>query len=178
MTFFFNYLVNWYYAFMVNAGHSAETQTSCTFGLMTSKGLTDLLRALIFVVSLAWYTRKTYALFPLPFTWIFRDLSKFIFDPTCVSLFRKYLQEKEPKSCEHLDQIMRIYLRSFNQSQKASKRNLSSIFSQNDDDGKYANGTWLGNESKTATKRIFEEYIIRLQPCFDRFKETNSYKAL
>lgn len=39
-------------------------------------------------------------------------------------------------------------------------------------------GTWLGDESKTATKRIFEEYIERLQPSFERFKKTNSFMAL
>ena len=149
---------------MVNTDLGPGGGTYCAFGILTSKGISDLLRALSFVASLAWYTRKTYALFPLPFTWIFRDLSKFIFDPTCVSVFRKYLIKEERGKCEYLDQIMRIYLRSFNQSMKSSARNLSSIFEPPTDSVANLDGrrSWIGNESKTATKRIFEEYIERL----------------
>ena len=101
----------------------------------------------------------------------------------CVEVFRKYLQQEEKDKCEYLDQIMRIYLRSFNQPEKQSRRNLSSIFENTDaisgkDSHVFGRGTWLGNESKTATKRIFEEYIERLQPSFQRFKQTHSFMAL
>jgi hypothetical protein len=118
ITFFLNYFINWYYAILVNTDLGPGKGTFCVLGILTSKGISDLLRAWSFVASLAWYTRETYELFPLPFTWIFRDLSKFIFDPMCVEVFRKYLQQEEKDKCEYLDQIMRIYLRSFNQPEK------------------------------------------------------------
>ena len=43
-------------------------------------------------------TRKCWAFFPLPFTWILKDFSKFIFEPLCVEVFKEYLEKKEPES--------------------------------------------------------------------------------
>jgi hypothetical protein len=56
-----------------------------------------------FMGSLLYCTRKCYGLFPLPFTWIFRDLSKFIFEPVCLRVFRKYLVEKERAKVQYLE---------------------------------------------------------------------------
>jgi hypothetical protein len=68
-------------------------------------------RAFTFVFFLFWFTRKCTDEFPLPFTWIFKDLSKFIFEPMCVQIFRRYLEEKEGGQIEFLEEIMQIYLR-------------------------------------------------------------------
>jgi len=104
-------------------------------------------------------------MFPLPFTWIFRDLSKFIFEPYCVHVFRKYLKEKEKASLFHLDEIMRIYLNSFKV-----------------DDKKHQDGSQIGtfflNSSESTAKQIFLEHISRLQESFERFKKTEAFSAL
>ena len=68
---------------------------------------------LSFFVSLMYCTRKCYGLFPLPFTWIFRDFSKFIFEPLCLSVFRNYLYKVERDKCRYLDSIMQLYIKSF-----------------------------------------------------------------
>ena len=81
-------------------------------GIFDLKGFGDMLRAIIFVFFLYWYTRQSPDEFPLPFTWIFKDLSKFIFELVCVQVFRKYLEQKEGGQIEFLEEIMQIYLRS------------------------------------------------------------------
>lgn len=94
LSFLINYLLNWYYALLVTSNH-VTTEKHCLLGLFTPKGLGDMCRAFTFVFFLFWFTRKSTDDFPLPFTWIFKDLSKFIFEPMCVQIFRKYLEEKE-----------------------------------------------------------------------------------
>ena len=89
-SFVVNYIVNWYYAMFVTSG-VISNQNICIFGLFTPKGVGDIERALTFVFFLFWFTRKCSDEFPLPFTWIFKDLSKFIFEPMCVQIFRRYL---------------------------------------------------------------------------------------
>ena len=96
-------------------------------------------------------------MFPLPFTWIFRDLSKFIFEPYCVKVFRNYLKQEESSKIEYLDEIMRIYLNSFKKGQaidingKLGKdRNSKEI------------GTFLMNNSESTAKQIFLEHINEL----------------
>ena len=136
----------------------------CIFGVFSAIGLGDILRAIAFMSSLIYCTRKCYGLFPLPFTWIFKDLSKFIFEPLCVKVFRQYLNEKEKGKSEYLEEIMRIYLRSF---KDPEMRQFSSDV-----------GTYLMRANETTSRQLFLEYINRLQPSFDRFKRTIAYKAL
>jgi len=69
---------------------------SCVFGLLHFNTVGDLFRSLGFVAVLYYLTKKSNQYFPLPFTWIFKDLSKFIFEPTCIKVYQQYLSEKEP----------------------------------------------------------------------------------
>jgi len=101
-------------------------------------------------------------MFPLPFTWIFKDLSKFIFEPMCVKIFKNYLEKAEKGKSEYLDEIMRIYLRN-TQYRKSSPASLS---------------TNLIDTNESTTRQVFMEYIKRLQPSFDRFKQTVAYETL
>jgi hypothetical protein len=110
LSFAINYIINWYYALLVTS-NKITTEKHCILGFFTPKGLGDMLRCFTFVFFLWWYTRKCTDEFPLPFTWIFKDLSKFIFEPMCVKIFRKYLEEKEGGQIEFLEEIMQIYLR-------------------------------------------------------------------
>lgn len=75
---------------------NAQNKDKCMFGLLDFNAVGDIIRALGFVTALSYVTHRSMFYFPLPFTWIFKDLSKFIFEPTCIKVFRMYLEKKEP----------------------------------------------------------------------------------
>lgn len=171
--------MNWYNELLVNQDifsnftKDPNDKVLCVLGIFTLNGMGDILRALAYLGSLIYCTRKCYGLFPLPFTWIFRDLSKFIFEPLCVKVFRKYLNEKEEGKSEYLEEIMRIYLRSFKEGESHRTSNNPQL-----DGGESGVGTYLMKPTETTSKQQFLEYINRLQPSFERFKKTVAYKAL
>lgn len=68
----------------------------CIFSIWHYNVVGDAFRLIGFISLLYYLTRKSNDYFPLPFTWIFKDLSKFIFEPTCINVFRQYLLAKEP----------------------------------------------------------------------------------
>ena len=69
----------------------------CILGVLHYNALNDCIRAIGFVAVLWYLTNKSDVYFPLPFTWIFKDLSKFIFEQTCIKVYRDYLIKKEPE---------------------------------------------------------------------------------
>lgn len=77
---------------------STQIQNVCVFGIWHYNAFGDLMKNFGFIAVLFYLTNKSNYYFPLPFSWIFKDLSKFIFEPTCVAVFRKYLLKKEPNS--------------------------------------------------------------------------------
>lgn len=163
-----HYLINWYYEMVINNNmDNSGSQETCWLGIVTKNAFGDILRTISFFVALMSCTRKCSGLFPLPFTWIFRDLSKFLFEPVCVKVFRHYLLEKEKDKIEYLEQIMELYLSSF--------REIEQDFEDADQMGL---GTFLMKPTETTQKQLFLENIEKLQPSFDRFKKTVSYKAL
>lgn len=89
-----NYLFNNHFEYLtiVDSGN----ENGCVMGIIHFRALTDCIKALGFVVVLWYLTNKSDNYFPLPFTWIFKDLSKFIFEQTCLKVFRDYLAAKEP----------------------------------------------------------------------------------
>ena len=128
-----------------------------------------LVRAVTFISVLTFLTRKTKDFFPLPFTWIFKDLSKFIFEPMCLKVFRDYLDEKERGKSEYLDEIMQIYISSGHhqtKSQKSKSMRPASV------------GSNLMSQTRTTKRKVFMEYIQRLGPSFNRFKRTVAYHHL
>lgn len=142
--------------------------TYCVFGIFSPKAVGDIGRSLSFIATLYFVTINSSQMFPLPFTWIFRDLSKFIFEPMCVKVFRDYLKAKEKSKSEFLDEIMAIYL-----NPRDYKHKKKSIISPNSIG---TAGVDITNES--TTRQVFMEYINQLQPSFMRFKQTVAYKAL
>ena len=139
-----HYMINWYYEMIINKNlYKPITRPkgqTCIMGIFTSNAFGDLLRLFAFFLSLMICTKKCYGLFPLPFTWIFRDLSKFIFEPVCVKVFRKYLEQKEKNKIQYLEQIMQMYISSFK---------CEGEFNNMDDVGL---GTFLLKPSETAYK--------------------------
>jgi hypothetical protein len=78
---------------------TSEASESCVFGIWHYNTISDVFRCISFAIVLWYLTKKsTMQYFPLPFTWIFKDLSKFIFEPTCIKVFQNYLQHEEPDS--------------------------------------------------------------------------------
>ena len=105
-----------------------NTNDSCFLGLFHYNSFGDIVRLLGFILVLYIVTKKSDQYFPLPFTWIFKDLSKFIFEPTCIKVYRHYLIAKEPEGL--LGFIIRSspfgedhqYLRESQQRQSQSRR--------------------------------------------------------
>jgi hypothetical protein len=58
----------------------------------------NMFRMLCFSLYMQFISQHCFFYFPLPFAWIFRDFSKFIFEPYCIRIFESYLQEREPES--------------------------------------------------------------------------------
>lgn len=71
---------------------------NCVLGLMTIPYVLNLLKAVLFIGFLALIARQSTFYFPYPFMWIFRDFSKFIFEPYCIRVFEGYLTNREPQS--------------------------------------------------------------------------------
>lgn len=91
-----NNLLEAFSAFHFDTSESVET---CVLGIWHFNTVADVARCINFVTVLWYLTNKsTMQYFPLPFTWIFKDLSKFIFEPTCIKVFQQYLEQQEPDS--------------------------------------------------------------------------------
>lgn len=70
--------------------------TGCLLNIIHFRAFSDCVKALGFIGVLWYLTNKSDNYFPLPFTWIFKDLSKFIFEKTCLKVYRNYLIQMEP----------------------------------------------------------------------------------
>lgn len=105
-------ILNFLFSSHIEVYTTAVNETDCLLYMWHFNAFGDLLRTVGFM-SVVWYlTRKSSEYFPLPFTWIFKDLSKFIFDTTCVRVFRDYLEAKEPnRSFLNLSQSFNFWRR-------------------------------------------------------------------
>jgi hypothetical protein len=75
-----------------------NTLTKCFLGQYSMVFVLNMFRMLCFFLYMQYISRHCFFYFPLPFAWIFRDFSKFIFEPYCIRIFESYLQEREPES--------------------------------------------------------------------------------
>lgn len=69
---------------------------ACAFGLFNALSLGEVIRSCGIICLLYCLTYKNLTAPKTTFSWIFKDLSKFIFEPTCYITFLKYLAKKEP----------------------------------------------------------------------------------
>jgi hypothetical protein len=141
----------------------------CMLGLLHYNAVNDCIRALGFVFVLWYLTNKSGDYFPLPFTWIFRDLSKFIFEQTCINVYREYLVKKEPDELGHLDRIIRIYLQTGRTSNGRDSQQPAPRESV---------GTYLLPATETKAKNELVDSLNKLRPSFSRFKKTVAFRAL
>lgn len=156
---------------------------------------TDSIRALSFITILFFITMTKFSYFPLPFTWVFNDLSKFVFEPVCVNIFMKYLRKKEPEQVKTFERLMSIYNSDFNQnafertsgssphaSHLPKRRHSTSEESRTHEytDTHYAIGksTALGHMNHSVNRQVFLGTLERLEGSYKRFMKTKSFIAL
>jgi hypothetical protein len=72
--------------------------TDCFLYTYRMHYLLVVFRGLSFAMFMYWLSKRCLFYFPLPFAWIFKDFSKFIFEPYCIRIFEAYLVQKEPAS--------------------------------------------------------------------------------
>lgn len=88
-------MVNFFYEIALRCPNPRDVCVLWTYNLLS---IGEVVRSCSFVISLYVLTRKSTEYFPFPFSWVFVDLTKFIFEPMCLQIFTKYLDKKEPKS--------------------------------------------------------------------------------
>lgn len=91
----FNWCVSAYFEAI---GQIRGGRQFCLLGLFNLAAFGEIVRSCSFILTLYALTRQSQAVSPLPYSWVFEDLSKFIFEPTCLQVFVDYLEQKEPKS--------------------------------------------------------------------------------
>lgn len=75
-----------------------DSISPCFFGMLNMVFALNLIRMTAFNSFLFTISRHCSFYFPYPFAWIFKDLSKFVFEPYCIRVFEQYLHDKEPQS--------------------------------------------------------------------------------
>jgi hypothetical protein len=122
------YLLNWLYIYTTTTNELRKVtfydgkqiitemkpvQACVIFKMFTDNGIIDFLRCILFVGTLDYCTWDYSPLNPLPLSWIFDDFPKFLFEPTCVTLFWKYMREREPQRLRILEELMKLYITSY-----------------------------------------------------------------
>lgn len=146
---------------------------SCFAGLIIDIWGNIMRNTLFQVISLIIPIRIASNLFPLPFTWIFRDFKNFLFDQYCFEIFEAYLITNESEVYNSLENIMKLYLM---QSQKTNEKRKNSMF--------WYEGEW--RVSRTQRKKeivdqstgVFKSDFEILKESYVRYKKTISYLAL
>lgn len=154
----------------------------CHLYLFKAPALLDLARCLSSITIIFIITMKRFSYFPLPFTWVFRDLSKFIFEPSCVSMFSKYLRKKEPSNVGNFETLMSLYLENFAEPPAEGEQILvpKSILSSIQDGNLKSSLHRLSRVSEVSTlsRQTFLDIIPMLEPSFLRFQQTRAYIGL
>lgn len=177
-------LINFISAWIVSTFYSVNSvvleQPSYCVGYIKIDAITDMWRCLTFVLVIYIITNKSFSYFPLPFTWVFTDFTKFLFEPTCVQIFLKFLAEKHQDRVDVMKKLMKIYSTEFgidrsstttiSNMQKSEYFGINTIFTST---------MTPANHAVTSHARIqFLECIQTLEPYFEEFKQTESARAL
>lgn len=73
-------------------------RTACIGGMFNLVSFGEMVRSCTFIGFMFSLTYNATTDFPLPFVWVFSDLSKFIFEPMCLKVFMNYLAKRDPES--------------------------------------------------------------------------------
>lgn len=149
--------------------------------LFRVESIFDFARAYSFVLILHVISRNSFSYFPLPFTWIFNDLSKFIFEPICFDIFAKYLKEKEPSHLPHLEKIVKLYLKGFGGNKVPNRKQSFGSTSGTPVTATIANNEIdrsKGSATRDSNRDTFLECLQVLEPPFERYKKSKSFLRL
>lgn len=142
---------------------------ACLLGLFNALSFGEVVRSTAIVCLLYCLTFNCLAEPKTSYSWIFRDLSKFIYEPTCYLTFLKYLAKKEPArrhsstECAALRKAVLLYLDDFRQTGASRPAGAE----EGDPEAPV----------KLARERFLES-LAKLQPSFCRFRKTVSFRTL
>lgn len=182
-----NWAINWGLNLIYGFRETYEPDL-CLLGLW-SNGLVDMLRCITLVGILYWVSSSKSQNFPLPHSWIFQDLSKFIFEPRCMEYFIKYIREKESsKNFERVNKLMNLYLSDFDSYNNSST--FLDISINNDRPSAMSSTKSLRSTYETgfrvvsktditnSNRQLFLDLLDDLQHCYERYSKTRSFKQL
>ena len=159
-------------------------RVNCIGFIIRGIAFIEIVRCSAFVIITYAITMRKFRSFPLPYSWVFDDFSKFLFEPRCVTLFVKYLRQKEPTKTDPMHRLMRLYVSEF-----TKEGRLGSVFSTYGSRGFntfassgtiFSSGIKLpdGKSDSSIDRQRFLEFMVQLEPSFERFKRTNSGQLL
>ena len=157
----------------------------CILNFIRVASLVDLARCLAFITIYYRIALKISVNFPLPFTWVFQDFSKFVFLPECAMIFFKYVRSQEPDQVPVTDKLINLFVRGFETGRdsngssrgvRTGEHNLHSTLRMNVPTIMEINNINTDPDSKARVE--FLECLKQLEPCFERYKKTRSFKML
>ena len=175
--FLINWVLTWHYETFADIKNLLGSD--CAFGVFTQTGICEILRSSSFVFVLAFLTRKCSAFSPLPYTWVFKELNKFLQEPECIKSFYRYIVEEEEDKLFLLEDYMKQTVMQVSAREKGRS-------SRNDRSG--GNGMEIEEEltgdmltqQLTASNTLYYgmgkyEIVDKLESAFSRFKLTVAY---
>lgn len=166
---------------------SEPLQEVCFCYMIRFDAFLDILRCFAFIVIIYVITMKSFTTFPLPYTWVFKDFTKFLFEPKCVAVFMKYIQKKEPEKLETITKMMDLFVSEFDKERTSNASSKSYLLAP----GTFAatgtifmsgfrptEGINAPNANATSNRYQFLELVNKLEPSFNRFKTTKSANQL
>lgn len=187
-----NIIVAWIIDWVVNVVYGIRETTEpdlCLLGLW-SNSFIDLFRCFTLIGILYWVSASNFQNFPLPFSWVFEDFSKFVFEPRCMGLFLKYVKEKESsRTFEKVNKLMNLFLWDFETFVNTS--NMLDVSINNDRPSSMSSTSQIPPtvvesgfkivskmDITNSNRQAFMDLLFELEPCYERYKLTRSYKVL
>ena len=168
-----------------NAMREDPSNPTCIFLMIRGDAFVDIVRCLTLVGIIYIIAVRQSTNFPLPYTWIFSDFTKFMFEPKCVHHFLIYLQRKEEEKLPLLQNLMRLYNEDFSKSKLKRGSSLSPGLMRKTSEVFYSVGSNFGSHIKhtvdtaeTTNRQQFLENLEKLEDSFERFKTTKSAQVL
>lgn len=179
---FVNLVVGWLIDTFINVTNlrlsESKRQTDFCFFVVKLDAATDMFRCLTFVVIIYAITMRSFCYFPLPFTWVFKDFTKFLFEPTCVQIFMRYISEKHPERLDTLRRLMKLYSIEFDLERASNASNLKSTVIVGINTIFSSTMSPANPSVHNSSRNQFLECVSALEPCFNEYKKTLSAHRL
>jgi hypothetical protein len=169
---------------LLDAFLNDNNEDICILDFIRVASLVDLTRCMAFITIYYWIAKKISVNFPLPFTWVFQDFSKFIFLPECAMIFFKYVRNQEPDQVPVTEKLIKLFVRGFESGRDsdASSKGLRSGIIHLHSTLRMNVPTIMESNIKdnpdSQARVEFLDCLKQLEPCFERYKQTRSFKML